>query len=90
MPRFYFHFRDRNGVAIDNEGQELADVESARREAKAAALQILSDEILTDEVARDEQIQVTREDGATVAIVSLWKVLGRLSKGVGDFEGEDS
>jgi hypothetical protein len=36
MPRFYFDFDDDRGTFLDNDGEELADVDAAKREALAA------------------------------------------------------
>ncbi|MCJ2008662.1 hypothetical protein MKK70_01565 [Methylobacterium sp. E-041] len=50
MPRYFFHVRHREGpagLAIDEEGDELADVEAARARALAVARRMIAQDRLT-------------------------------------------
>lgn len=45
MPRFYFHVCNGTGLVEDEDGQELADLEAARREAIRAARCIMASDV---------------------------------------------
>jgi len=45
MPRYFFHLRNDNGEAEDETGQELPDLEAARRRALKAAGEIIAEEL---------------------------------------------
>ena len=46
MPRYYMHVHNGGGFAPDEEGRELADVETAMAEAVKGARSLLSAEVL--------------------------------------------
>lgn len=64
MPLFYFHVYDGMLVAPDDEGLELANIETARDEAVRGARSILSDEILRGCIDLNGRIEIAGEDGA--------------------------
>jgi hypothetical protein len=45
MPRFYFHVCNGTGFVPDEEGQELPDVDAARREAVRSARSIMASDV---------------------------------------------
>jgi hypothetical protein len=45
MARYYFHVRDYFGSVVDEEGQELADLTVARREALRSARAIMAEDV---------------------------------------------
>ena len=73
MPRFYFSVRHRegpSGLAIDEEGDELADVEAARKHALSVARKMIANDRLT--MIRDWMVcafEVTDEAGNRVLTV---------------------
>ena len=46
MPRYFFHFRNQNGLKEDYEGEELADLAAARETAMSSAREIIADDLL--------------------------------------------
>ena len=60
MPRYYFHLHGSG--ARDLEGQEFADDESARQEARAVARDLSQNR----NPASDERIVVTDADGKVI------------------------
>jgi hypothetical protein len=69
MVRYYFHLRDGMDVALDDEGQEMADVEAAKAAALVAARDSLSHDIKAGVV--DLRLRIDVEDGAGALIHSL-------------------
>jgi hypothetical protein len=49
MPRYFFHFRNRNGLKEDYEGDDLADLVAAKETAMISAREIIADGLLGDE-----------------------------------------
>jgi hypothetical protein len=70
MPRFYFHARDLGGnVSPDSEGQELPDLEAARREATNASREMLGEQLLHGGASIHGQIEIADEEGLVLAVV---------------------
>jgi hypothetical protein len=69
LPRYFFEIVNCQGIATDEEGQELADVGEARRRAIAAVRSIVSDESRRGQVDLRGRIRVTQEEGETVLIL---------------------
>jgi hypothetical protein len=46
MPRYFFHFRNQNGLKEDYEGDELADLAAAKETAMTSAREITADGLL--------------------------------------------
>lgn len=73
MPRFFFSVRHRegpSGLAIDEEGDELADVEAARAHALSVARKMIARDRLT--MIRDWMVcsfEITDEAGNLVLTV---------------------
>jgi hypothetical protein len=71
MTRFFFHVRDgENGVSRDTEGQELPDLEAARREAVCTNREMLGESLLHGGSLDHHQIEITNEKGDVLAMVN--------------------
>jgi hypothetical protein len=46
MPRYFFHFRNQNGLNEDYEGEELADLAAAEETAMNSAREIIADRLV--------------------------------------------
>ena len=75
MPRYFFHVRDGDDFSPDTEGQELADLAAARREAISANREILGDKLLHGGALDDRQIQIADESGSVLLTLSTDDVL---------------
>jgi hypothetical protein len=70
MPRFFFHlFNDV--VTDDLEGQELADVEAAVREARHGARALAAEQVQQGRLVLHHHIMVEDSNGRTVAKVTF-------------------
>ena len=71
MTRFFFHVRDRgDDLSLDTEGQELPDLEAARREAISANREILGEKLLHGGSLNHRQIEIANEKGDVLAVVN--------------------
>ncbi|MBV9548569.1 MAG: hypothetical protein JO256_02735 [Alphaproteobacteria bacterium] len=77
MPRFYFHVRDGADFSRDLEGQELPDLEAARREAVNSNREMLGERLLHGGALNHRRIEITDESGDVLAAVSAQDVLFR-------------
>ena len=77
MPKFYFHIYDASGVALDDEGIELVDLNAVRYEVQQAALAILTD--LLSEV-KDTTFRVSNQAGKTVLSFPVMQVIARVEE----------
>jgi hypothetical protein len=75
MARFYFHVRDRDGLSLDREGQELPDLEAAHREAVSASREIIGDKLLHGGSLDERQIEIADENGKVLDVVDSQGVL---------------
>jgi len=75
MPQFYFHIRDTNGLTRDPEGQELPDLDTARREAVSAAREILGEKLLHGGSLNGRTIEIADETGQVVGRVDACDIL---------------
>ena len=75
MPRYYFHVREGGELSRDTEGQDLPNVEAARREAIAASREILGDKLLHGGSLNSRTIEISDETGHVVDVVSSSDVL---------------
>jgi hypothetical protein len=80
MPRFFFHVREGADVSQDIEGQELPDVEAARREAISTNREMLGERLLHGGSLNQRQIEIADETGQVVAIVTAQDVLFKHGK----------
>ncbi len=71
MTRFFFHVRDgRDDVSRDTEGQELPDLEAARREALNTNREMLGERLLHGGSLGYRQIEIANENGDVLATVN--------------------
>ncbi len=71
MPRFYFDVRDGDDLFVDNEGMDLADMDSATVEARQALADMMRDSLRS---AGSETLSIAirdQEDGPVLLTVSL-------------------
>ncbi|HJR57354.1 MAG TPA: hypothetical protein VJ798_12315 [Rhizomicrobium sp.] len=80
MPRFFFHVREGADVSRDTEGQELPDVEAARREAISTNREMLGERLLHGGPLNHRQIEIADETGHVVDTVSAQEVLFKHGK----------
>ena len=78
MTRYFFHVRDEDGdVSCDREGQDLPDLEAARREAISANREMLGERILHGGSLNHRQIEIADETGKILLRVDARDVLLR-------------
>jgi len=75
MPRYYFHVREGSEISKDVEGQELLDVDAARKEAVSASREILGEKLLHGGSLNHRTIEIADETGRVVDVVSSNDVL---------------
>ena len=63
MPRFFFHVRDSQGYAEDDEGLDLPGMAEARDAAVAGARSLLSAEVSVGELDLRGRIEIAGEEG---------------------------
>jgi hypothetical protein len=68
MGRFYFHICNGQGYLEDEEGQECADAEAARRVALASARDIMMSELRDGILNLSSFIEVQEEGGAAFTV----------------------
>jgi len=76
MTRFFFHVRDFHAadggedVSRDTEGQDLPDLEAARREAINVSREMLGEKLLHGGSLNHRQIEISNEKGDVLAVVN--------------------
>ena len=75
MPRYFFHVREGSTLNRDAEGQELPDVEAARKEASSASREILGEKLLHGGSLDSRTIEIADETGHIVDVVNARDVL---------------
>jgi hypothetical protein len=76
MTRFFFHVRDdASDVSRDTEGQELPDLEAARREALNANREMLGERLLHGGSLDCRQIEIANGKGEVLAVVNVQDTL---------------
>ncbi len=69
MPRYYLHIRSADGTALDEEGTDLPDLNSAREHALAGAREMLASAIKVGNDRIPESIVVTDVSGKELAAI---------------------
>jgi hypothetical protein len=75
MPRYFFHVRDGDSFSPDIEGQELPDLEAARREGISANREILGERLLHGGSLDSRQLQIADESGAVLITLKTDDIL---------------
>ncbi|MCJ8520677.1 hypothetical protein ABID21_003894 [Pseudorhizobium tarimense] len=75
MPRYYFHIRRGEEIAMDPEGVELASPEQAHKEAVLAARELLAARLLNGEPIDGDTIEIKDEQATLVDTLPLKSVL---------------
>ena len=75
MRRFYFHLRAGDELVPDEEGIDLPDLSAARREAIAAARELLAEAIKDGKPNVPEAFVIADEEGREIDTVLLAAVL---------------
>lgn len=75
MPHYFFHIREGSDLNRDSEGQDLRDVEAARREAINSVREIISERLLHGGALNHRTIEIADETGRIVDIVNSRDVL---------------
>ena len=75
MPRYFFHVREGSTLHRDAEGQELPDVEAARREAINSSREMLSEKLLHGGSLNNRNVEIADETGHVVDVVNSRDVL---------------
>jgi hypothetical protein len=79
MPRFYFDVREDDAIVPDPEGQNMASVEAAEREAVEAAASIGRDYFMTAR-ANSVAIEVKNEQRQPLLIVTVSLHVNRINR----------
>ncbi len=74
MPQFYFNIYNSE-VTIDEEGQELPDVEAARRVAIRSAREVMCDGVRDGEVTLSHWIDIEDDQRAPILTLTFGEIL---------------
>ena len=91
MPRYYFHIRNADDMARDEQGTDLPDLDSAYKAALVCARELMAIGVKEGADRMPESILITDASGREVATVDIRNVLrshrqvwrGYLSTGTG-------
>ena len=75
MPRYYFHIRNADGMARDEEGTDLPDLDSAYKAALVCARELMAIGVKEGADRMPESILITDASGREVATVGIRDVL---------------
>jgi hypothetical protein len=71
MPRYYFHIRDAEGMSRDEEGTELPNLDSARREARASARDLIVDSMKSRKIVEGQTLEIMDSLGRLIETMSV-------------------
>jgi hypothetical protein len=80
MPHYYFHVREGSEFSKDTEGQDLPNVEAARKEAISASREMLGEKLLHGGSLNHRTIEIADETGHVVDVISSNDVLYQAGK----------
>ena len=75
MRRFHFHLRAGDELTLDDQGIDLPDLSSARREAVLSARELLAEAIWSGNQKIPDAFVIADEVGQTLDIIPLAAVL---------------
>jgi hypothetical protein len=81
MPRYFFNFRDENGLDLDNEGLEFSDLHAAYLEAFEAAKEMWVEAIRDLRNPSAQRFEISDDRGETLLVVPPLEVLESLKPG---------
>jgi hypothetical protein len=68
MKRYYFDLRDEDGIAVDDEGIELPDMDAVQKEAAVTIAAVARDVSTRPIVDSEAAVEVRDDTGAVMAI----------------------
>jgi hypothetical protein len=71
MVRYFFHIRDGGTLIPDDEGTELLDIESARREARASARDLLIDDLRCKTDGESRTLEIADKNGSIIEVFNV-------------------
>lgn len=77
MRRYYFDIRDEDGLAVDEEGLELRDIQAVQEEAARSLADIARDEVRSANGRKQERqmtIEVRDDDGPVLQVKFTFKI----------------
>jgi hypothetical protein len=81
MPRYFFDFREEDGVVVDNEGVQLATLEAVQDEAAHSLADFARDEARrfnpNTDLVRQLGIEVRHDDGAVMNVKCSFEIRRR-------------
>ena len=80
MPHYFFHVREGADLSRDEEGQDLPNVEAARREAINTSREMLGEKLLHGGSLNHRTIEIADETGRVVDVVGANDVLFQAGK----------
>lgn len=75
MPKFFFNFRNGNGIAKDELGVDLPSLEDARQAALDSAREMVAESVKTNSSSPVEAVIVTDEVGRELLTIRANDVL---------------
>ena len=75
MPRYYFHIRNVDDVALDEEGTDLPDLNTVCRQALASARELLANAIKEGKEPISESVVIADANGQELMSVPLTQAL---------------
>ena len=75
MPRYFFHLREDDLDAVDEEGLELLDDHEAIETARQAAADLASAAVKEGRVIGEQRIEVVDSSGRVVRVITMREVV---------------
>jgi hypothetical protein len=69
--RYHLNIRHGTEITLDEEGEELTDLEAARRSARTSVRALVADDLLGGRPVARRDIDVSDANGTTVASVGI-------------------
>ena len=71
MTRYYFHIRNGNSLAVDEEGMDLPSFEAALEEAETSGRELLADMVRDGAPLDGQAVEIATADGTVLRRVPL-------------------
>lgn len=69
--RYHFNIRDTVGLIPDDEGDELADLEAARKEARASMRDLMMDDLRVGRLVPERRIEIADDHGTVLDSIGI-------------------